>query len=684
MFGAEQPRQPQQLPEHDDIALPACGLLQGLEISGRDRVALRGCCFSLFTALFVLVVLVVHPIPAAFEIHRSIYEELAQTAIAPQTYRSKRDFRTLGSYEEFWQWAEHVLYQRVYSGTTTASRFSVAQYNRLLTPIRLRQVRVSSENCEVPADSHELSRPCWPPYSDNDVELQSRLAGASFVADGLSTIRVGEGGGGFYGEGGHIVDLELDAAKALAKLREAVRDRWTDERTRALAVDVNTYNPNYDLATVARLKIDRSLGGKLESHVELYSCRLCPHCGARGGVRLVLEVVWACAFLIYVAVAVGTFLWWCKFAGLRRVLSSLWPWLELLYMGMLVMVVLQWADYLAKDREAFRSRHVSQFHDLYEVCGTLDGVESWAAAAVLLTAVRLAWYWGLLSPRLGLFWRALARAMVAAMPFAVLLLLAVVAVGLAGLWMFGARTDGLDIWWQAAGLLLASVTSGFRSTRLSEGMAVKQRASDVSPVMAFLWHVAWACLSTLIFANVFVSILVVAFNSAREDLAKQRHAMRDLPPLPGWFLYIKSKFLCLFRGIDSREPLLKVQHLHRVWSAQLAQVDRDKLRELLRACIDRGDLEFSVEDAMPLFPVAPSVSPLAQEQREEESYLRAATWMHEVSLHTGLHSTRSSRSTAELETLLLTQRLCGLEEEVLGLTKQLQPVIPRVPRVRAI
>merc|ERR1719272_2782284 len=79
-----------------------------------------------------------------------------------------------------------------------------------------------------------------------------------------------------------------------------IAERWTDEATRAISIDLNTYNPNYDMATVMRFKIDIVGGGHFFPKVETLSCRLNPYSNMMDYVRLIGEITFVGLLVYYI------------------------------------------------------------------------------------------------------------------------------------------------------------------------------------------------------------------------------------------------------------------------------------------------------------------------------------------------------------------------------------------------
>jgi len=220
---------------------------------------------------------------------------LVSEAIDPANTNFLKDFHMIANYGDFWAWSETVLYENVFkccyyndegfgSRYGPANEFQVAKYNRLITPIRFRQIRTKVDRCAVPRVAHDLSRPCWNYWvssqeDKNDIWSYNptRSSSGSQFVTGMSMLVGDEDDGQIYGDSGHVVDLPLNAGEAAERIRGMIHERWTDEWTRALAIDLNTYNPNHDMATAFRFRIDIVPGGHFFPRVDAKTCRLHPY-----------------------------------------------------------------------------------------------------------------------------------------------------------------------------------------------------------------------------------------------------------------------------------------------------------------------------------------------------------------------------------------------------------------------
>jgi len=658
----------------DEFLLPLGFVCQGVQQATRDDLVKRGCADFILTLLFVVLILLVNPVSSAFEIQDGISQSLARASIPIGNvtgFRTKKDFHTIKSYDEFWSWANAVLYPEVYNNTASASgygksnAFSIARYNRLVTPIRFRQMRVKKDSCDAADRKHILSWPCW---SGTEVEELGPAAvpgfssNSTFHADGLSALLLDyEDLGTSLGSSGHVVDLELDPVLALSKLQGMAKERWTDEWTKAVAVDVNTYNANYDIATVVRFKVVRALGGQLTPNVETCSCSLNP---TKDLSIKILGILWLLVFLLYTSVTVY---WWCR-KGLRQSFRIMRAWLQLFYIAWFFAIIVIWAMRGLLDSAPFRSRHPTQFQDMYTMCHSSNVAASLGALPVLLACLQLVRTLKVF-PVFSNVCEVLAHAVSKILPFTLAIFVSLVMFGVSTMWLFGARVHGLHTWYHAFGILFHSLTSG------THNLYVFAQMSDVNSSLAGLWMIAWVLLSTLVVINMFVALMTSSIFTITKRMPHEQMLEVAFPPA-SFLTYLKSKAPRLWKDPDIVEVVRKLMHEVRVWKAHLKYINIDTLQSVTTTLVAQGKTALMVKDVMKLFP-----HPV-----EEESYKRAAGWMQSLSVSLGvkMQDELETRTTA-LEVNLLTQGFCKLEEEIYGLGHQLRRVIPNgAPKARVV
>jgi len=140
-----------------------------------------------------------------------------------------------------------------------------------------------------------------------------------------------------YGTAADVVLLPLVRTTAEERITAMQRERWTSESTRGLAVEINTYNPNYDLATAIRIMIDANPGGLLEPHVEMMSCRLTMFRSTLDSFRLVLEIVFSVWLLYYFAIEMIEF-----YKSRWNYFFDIWNYVELANLSAYVITMVLW------------------------------------------------------------------------------------------------------------------------------------------------------------------------------------------------------------------------------------------------------------------------------------------------------------------------------------------------------
>lgn len=677
----------------EEYVLPLGFVRQGLREVAFDRSLTRCAADSFLIFFFSIILLLINPVASMFEIQNGVMQALGEASIDAATYQSKRTFTTIQNNEEFWAWAGSVLYQKAYNSSVGAygssSAYSIASYNRIVTPIRFRQLRMKSEDCQ--ASKHELKAPCWPTSYSSDATYKvapgSSATYTSFESDSLSRLfGTQEDQTTDYGTSGHVVDLELDSALAWQKLDAMMKDRWTDEWTRIVAVDVNTYNANYDIATVFRFKVERMIGGELAPRIETCSCRLNPYSTASDYVRMVLEGIWAIGFLVYT----GITLFRIFRTGLRQNIQKLWTWAQLIYVVLNIVIIITWFVNAMKDRDDFKKRNATEFKDLNEFCSSFRAMGTMAALSIVFGCLQL--FNGMrLLPGFSLLWKAFAQSVKTTLQFSLVVLLAVAFFSFGAMWRFGARIPQLSRWYSAFGIFVHSLITS------KDHFSVYDDMRDVNSTIASFLTIVWILTSCLIFINMCISILTVSFLLS----SKRKSHEEDLEhffPLATVSTYLQSKVHCLWKDPDTLEPVHRLLHTQYVWTPHLHGIDLDALGVKVDALVDRKEFLFKVSDAMEFFPHC----------SEEESYWQAVSWMRSLGRalggkmtvpgknrdsfsardtlqEMGSVATKVKPKTTSFEITMATQSISQLEEEILGLGLQLRKIVPiGAPKARYV
>jgi len=440
-----------------------------------------------------------------------------------------------------------------------------------------------------------------------------------------------------------------------------ISHRWTDEWTRAVSVDINVYNPNYDMATAVRFSVERLLGGQLVPHADACSCPLRPYSGASGIIRAFFEGLFLIMYLVYLVVMVRR--WWLR--GYVACFGDFRTYVDFVYMLCFIISLVPWIIYLTNDLGVFRERHPTTFQDLYSVCSTLQYASNYAAFAVVWAFVHILTYVGR-HPRLEFFRLVFIQSVNLVLSFILILILGLVAFTFSSLWLFGSRLYQLHTWWQAFGTLTQGLAVGFERRHGKESLMFYQQIRDVSPIMGNLWILAWVFMLVLIIVQFAITVAVDKVSAAKRQAASLERVWEEYP-LPSLSTVFWSKFQFCIKDPDALEPIVKFRKPLLMWKRLLSGLDWELLQDILFAVNSKGEDMLQVEDAMKLFPC----------RDEAERYRRATSWMKNVM--EALKATKPQaveRDSTALEVQLLTHKLNRLEEEAFGLSLQLSRLLP--------
>lgn len=534
-------------------------------------------------------------------------------------------------------WVDGVLMNHVYASQYWPSQadegetryqkapyslFTVSKYNRLMSPIRFRQVRViptlpscrqesadpllgeeisstctndpqdSFLSCSTPADNHELSRPCWGAWNkgwqDHSYPTKNQLETAQLTKNdsipeqdiecklhchayfrenkrgcaerealcepgmykfissfyqptaedekleegyvncqkacdvtdtkqlgGLSAFAGKEDSPNFCGSGddqdlkisypegcwGDVVDLPLDSEEAHRLVRAMKRERWTHEGTRGVAIDINMYNSNFDMATVMRVSLEQTEGGRLDPHIEVMSCRLNPYTTSSDKLRLALEVIFTFWLVWYLGVEV------VEMYQLRaEYLDDVWNYIELINLGIYFYTMFYWYAYCTNpELEKFKVRTTTEFKDLYTIAKHYNLIGLVSSFNLIWGFIRFFKYFRLYS-RFAMLWDALGLAMKSIMPFMFALLLIITSFCWSGHWLFGPRYIKFHKYWHTFMALIISLTDGLDYDVLKKA----------NPGPLPVWFFGWTLVSSLVLVNVLIAIITDAFAKAKD------------------------------------------------------------------------------------------------------------------------------------------------------------------------
>lgn len=583
--------------------LPLGGVLHGYKYAHRDPHVRDCLLYVIFVTLFCVVTIMVRPVHTLFMIHDSILSELAFEAIEPEANNFLKTYYDIANYGDFWAWTDTVLYEKAYECCysndqpkylrTDNNAYSIAMFNRIMTPIRFRQIRMKKDTCISKTmgvvDSVRLdnfSDPCWGAWDPEIQETrniwENSKGESEYTAyfDGQSPLYGDVDDGEDYGSTGHVVDLDLDSRLAATRLQKLKEERWTDEYSRAVSVEVNTYNPNYDIATATRFIIDISQGGRFSMRVDQQSCRLNPYLHIMDYVRGIFEITFCFMLVYYIRVEMLEM----QELGLRRYLHSFWNWVEIFNYILYLYILYTWIQYNRMDRTIFQRRSTSDFQDLYTVASTYMVTANTAALNVIWSFIKIFKYLRLDNSFLKL-WDVLAHSTTTILPFLIVICLIFLAFAFSGVWLFGHKMYDMHTLGLAFAYLFRSCIEGFDYELLK----------DASPATAPYWATAWTFMSSFILLNMFIAILSDSYTYISERTELQ-NTLEKAFPMPSWKAYFEG--VCCLRPTDlqKEEELEELKRRARELKELFGTLDEDALMDHTYNLIGRREKHLEVWD----------------------------------------------------------------------------------------
>lgn len=206
---------------------------------------------------------------------------------------------------QFFQWLEGPFLEKISVPEIGSPERFVAGYNRIIGPVRLRQLRVQAGSCSIPSMFDGTIDTCYAPYTAAKHEtapfgppespLQWRYTSTDEL-DGMTAT----GMFATYSGGGYVVDLPLNATLAQQVVADLRHDGWVDRATRAVFVDMSCFNANTRSLISMRLLFEFLPTGGIMPHPTLRVLRPLLYEGTSDYVRALFEAFFVAYVLYYV------------------------------------------------------------------------------------------------------------------------------------------------------------------------------------------------------------------------------------------------------------------------------------------------------------------------------------------------------------------------------------------------
>jgi hypothetical protein len=570
------------------------------------------------------------------------------------------------NFDDYWLWVRTVLYEKIFSRTDFAGRplveehgpnneWRIGLYNRLIGPIRFRQVRTKEGSCDFP-ETHVFSRPCWGPFSAAAADSRSlepaagmEAASGTVYATGLSDFSGHDDDGGYYGGMGHVVDLPLDDGETLKRITGMQMERWTDEATRAIAIDINTYNANTDISTVTRLSIDVVPGGRIYPTVSQSSCRLSPYNMPGDQIRLGVECVFLGLLFYYICVEIQ------ELYTLRWKYFDFWNAVECANLGLYVVIVSGWVELMLRDRSVFMKRDYTTFHDLYAITGQFERSTRYCAFNIVWSFIRFFKYMQL-NPRFAILWEVMVNAFSMLAPFSLIMILMMLSFAYSGYWLFGSELKDFHTFTSAFTYMLLCMTEGYDY----------QEMKDIAPTAAPMWCLGWTVSATLVLSNLFIAIISDSFTFVICRTAKLDEIARPYEHLiPTPWIFLRAKVFWFIPSFDE-DLQLKINDIRagtRSLRNLFGEVNDEAFWEIVLRNAAEGCFALEPQDIVGLFkkPNDPDDDPTILQEATE--------WLSRLAVHGSIPYMRTDdepTAKSELSKLMLMVNIMERELNDLG------------------
>lgn len=211
--------------------------------------------------------------------------------------------------DEVWMWLQGPLYNGVYfegnrwrnddgDVVNVPSARYINTYNRLITPVQLRQIRVDTEDCLWDRYQNGFSAPCIPKYG-SDVARKQDIANLTSIPSSVSeafqyTEGVSDSTEGIfsvYPSGGYVIELPRNAT-ATSEILSTLKDNyWLDLNTRALLVEFVTHNADLDVLCLVRFTIEQSAAGSITTFFEFETFKTLRELLQESALMVLLQII---------------------------------------------------------------------------------------------------------------------------------------------------------------------------------------------------------------------------------------------------------------------------------------------------------------------------------------------------------------------------------------------------------
>ena len=347
--------------------------------------------FTMYLALLVLLSLVTAGLINDFDtlilpMRESIVEPYINEEFVPADAHILKTFHSIGHKEEFWQYVTGPFLVQFEQDNHLLIN---DRYNQMIGRLRMRQLRVDSDDCQVASLFSHVADVCYPQFR------RSAISRAPYGRGNVTWTFHDEPGtsllGSFldrYPSDGHVVDLDMRNASAILPQFEFLRDNgWIDRATRVVFIEFVHYNANIDRLAISRLAVEFPASGGAFPTYHIDILRLDVYESTSDWVRMAAEVALFLLLLMYTWDEI-TEIW----SDGRRYFAEFWNYFDV------IVIILLYISYGIKIAfQIERSLHdfdptEDRYHNLQSLALLASLETDFLATAVLMAWLKLTKY----------------------------------------------------------------------------------------------------------------------------------------------------------------------------------------------------------------------------------------------------------------------------------------------------
>ncbi|CAF3985937.1 unnamed protein product [Rotaria sp. Silwood2] len=270
------------------------------------------------------------------------------------------DFNQIATFDDIWQFMNETIGNVFYRSHVWQSNPAVTSQRSIrwildhflmIGVIRMRQVRVKAEKCNIPKSYSDEIADCYPAYSLNkkdtdpfgpitfsdSTEINMKQAWNYMSAD---TTGMGSYSGqyGTYDGSGYVADLaqyERTNKRFTNDLNELEKFHWLDKATRALFIDIITYNPSVNLFSYIKLIFEMPLTGGIFPSYKIENKQLLRY------ITSTKYILIGCEIIIVTFTIAFFFIEIVKIIELRlTIFLNIWNWIDIILLIISILMII--------------------------------------------------------------------------------------------------------------------------------------------------------------------------------------------------------------------------------------------------------------------------------------------------------------------------------------------------------